>query len=123
MTPIPSHRSDRAAVRTCVADCARSPPVVVWSGAAPLRPPKTLRSYWRVGSVPKPGYKGGYSGAVFEKSLSCNALSPSRAVRRILHQRVLEGILCVGRRPAPEDQFGACELIEGLAQLLLRHSR
>ena len=45
------------------------------------------------------------------------------AVCRVLHQRVLEGVLSIGRRTAPEDQLGASELFEGFVQLLLRHSR
>ena len=29
-------------------------------------------------------------------------------IGRVLHQRVLEGVFGVRRRPAPEDQLGAC---------------
>jgi hypothetical protein len=40
-----------------------------------------------------------------------------------LHERVLERVLCVGWPPTPEDQFGACELLQRFIQLLLQHSR
>jgi hypothetical protein len=36
---------------------------------------------------------------------------------------MLEGILGVRRRAAPEDQLGACEPVEGFVQLLLRYFR
>ena len=44
------------------------------------------------------------------------------AVGGILHQRVLEGVLGIRRRPAPEDQLGALQLLQRIIQLLLRHS-
>jgi hypothetical protein len=43
------------------------------------------------------------------------------AVRGILHQRVFEGVLCIGRRSTPEDQLGACQLRKGVIDLWLRH--
>src|SRR5215468_2140848 len=46
-----------------------------------------------------------------------------RAVGGVLYQSMFEGVFRIGWRPAPEDQFSAHELVEGLVQLLLRHSR
>ena len=45
------------------------------------------------------------------------------AIRSILHQRVLESVLGIGRRAAPEYQFGGHELRQGAIELLLRHCR
>src|SRR5207247_8268604 len=41
------------------------------------------------------------------------------AMRRVLHQRVLESINRVGRRAALEDQLGSDELIESSLQLVV----
>src|ERR1700740_3631818 len=49
------------------------------------------------------------------------AATPQRAVRRVLHQRVLKGVLRMWRRSAPEDQLGVHELREGVIDLLLWH--
>ena len=44
------------------------------------------------------------------------------AVRRILHQRVLEGIDRVRRRAALKDQLGSDEPVESGLQLVLGHT-
>ena len=49
-------------------------------------------------------------------------VAQQRAVGGILHKRVLEGILRIRRRPAPEDQFGFYELFQCFGQFLRRHS-
>src|SRR6266404_4749995 len=45
------------------------------------------------------------------------------AIDCVLHQRVLEGVLCIGWGAPLEDQFGAYELRQGPVHLVLRHSR
>jgi hypothetical protein len=45
------------------------------------------------------------------------------AVGGVLHQRVLEAVLRVGRRAAPVDQLGGDQLRQGVVQLPLRHWR
>ena len=45
------------------------------------------------------------------------------AIGCVLHQRVLEGVLCIGRGAPLEDQFGAYELRQGPVHLVLRHGR
>src|SRR5262249_20891703 len=45
------------------------------------------------------------------------------AVRGVLHQRVLEGVLRIGGHAAPEDQFGADQLRQGIVQFPLRYWR
>jgi hypothetical protein len=44
-------------------------------------------------------------------------------MRRVLHQRVLEGIDCVGRRAALEDEFGTNEATESGLQLVVGKTR
>ena len=45
------------------------------------------------------------------------------AIGCVLHQRVLEGVLCIGRGAPLEDQFGAYEPRQGPVHLLLRDGR
>jgi hypothetical protein len=77
--------------------------------------------------------QGGLSGdnlrkAVFERlgNVTMKRLAPGtqqRAVGGILHQRMLESILCVGRCSAAQDQLGAYQLCQSVIQLLLRDWR
>ena len=46
-----------------------------------------------------------------------------RLVRRVLDQRVLERVDGLGRRAAAEDQLGADQLVEGVAQFVGGHRR
>jgi hypothetical protein len=52
----------------------------------------------------------------------CRDLQSVCYVRGLLHQRVLEAVFRIRRRPAPEDQFGSHELRQSVIDLLLRHS-
>ena len=67
----------------------------------------------------KPGFQRGGNAAM---QLLPSAAQQS-AVGGIPHQGVLEGVLRIRRRSAPEDQLGARELVEGFVQLLLRNPR
>jgi hypothetical protein len=44
--------------------------------------------------------------------------SQHRTVGRVLHQRVLEGVLRIRRGAAPKNQFGALKLDQGIIELL-----
>ena len=44
-------------------------------------------------------------------------------VGRILYQRVFKGVLRLRRRPAPENQFGANQFLQGIVELWLRYVR
>jgi hypothetical protein len=46
-----------------------------------------------------------------------------RAVGGVLHQRMLEGVLGVGRAAAPKDQLVADQQRQGVVELALRHRR
>jgi hypothetical protein len=65
----------------------------------------------------KPGFQRGGNAAM---QLLPSAAQQS-AVGGVLHQRVLDGVLGVGRYPAAENQLGVGELFEGFVQLQPRH--
>ena len=53
-----------------------------------------------------------------------NLLAPTAqqcAVGGVLHEGMLEGVLSIGRHPAPEDQFGAHKLLQRIIKAVLRH--